>query len=243
MHVETGDSSWRVSSAWLVWLLVAGSGLAAETPEAAGRRMIFAHYMVCFGGSVEFCRQEIELAQRHGIDGFALNCGEWATVDPKTKELKPTRYVPSAERIYEAARQLGSGFKLFLSPDLAGLRDLPENIGDMVKRFAKHPNQFRHQDKQVLSGWGGSPASYAEAVNRLKKEGHDLCFVPHVYCDRWAMAWSFEKVARLFEGQPHLDGVFFFGVDDDVSGLLRTHATARTGWNSRRGTTTTRTRT
>jgi len=41
------------------------------------------------------------------------------------------------------------------------------------------------------------------------------------------MAWSFEKVARLFEGQPHLDGVFFFGVDDDVSGLLRTHATAR----------------
>ena len=45
--------------------------------EATAGPRIFAHYMVCYFNSVDFYKQEIELAQRHGIEGFALNCGQW----------------------------------------------------------------------------------------------------------------------------------------------------------------------
>jgi len=206
---------------------LARSGERVAAPGHSEPHMVFAHYMVCFAGSVEFYKQEIELAQRHGIDGFALNCGGWGTLDPKTGELKAGPYVQSAERMFEAARQLDSGFKLMLSPDLNGLGNLPENIGDMAKRFETHPNQFRYRGKQVISGWGGQPASYAEAIDRLRKEGHDVCFVPQVYNERWAMAWSPETVARFFENQPHMDGLFFFAADDTVAGLIRTQAIAR----------------
>jgi formylglycine-generating enzyme required for sulfatase activity len=199
---------------------------AADQPLTTPRHPVFAHYMVCFGLDVEMCRQEIELAQRHGIDGFALNCGEWCNVDAQGN-LVPTRYVTNAETLYEAARQLRSGFKLFFSPDLSGLRDLPRNMGDMVKRFESHPNQLRWDGKVVLSGWGGSPAAYADAVRAIKPQVAELCFVPHVSNERYAMAWSLETVLNLFHGQPDLDGAFYFACDDSVAGTLRTNATAR----------------
>ena len=44
---------------------------AGETPR------VFAHYMTCFSATPEFYHREIQLARRYGIDGFALNCGEW----------------------------------------------------------------------------------------------------------------------------------------------------------------------
>ncbi len=172
-----------------IWLVVAVSavvGLGASAAAAAGpspappladdeRHIVFAHYMVCFGSSVEFYKQEIELAQRHGIDGFVLNAGGWGNLDAGSGELSPEAYIQSAERIYEAARQLNSGFKLMMSPDLTGISNLPVQIGDMVKRFARHPNQFRVAGKSVLSGYAGTPASYAPTIALLKKEGYDVC--------------------------------------------------------------------
>jgi hypothetical protein len=208
-----------------ILLLFACAAAGAQTPPPP-RHLVFAHYMVCYGQGVEMCRLEIELAQRHGIDGFALNCGEWCTFDAAGKPT-PSRYVSEAETIYEAARQLDSGFKLFLSPDLSGLRDLPLNMGDMAHRFEHHPNQLKWDGKVVLSGWGGQPSSYAAAVRAIKAGGSDLCFVPHVSNERYAMAWSLETVLGFFRDQPDLDGVFYFACDDSVAGTLRTNATAR----------------
>ena len=184
--------------------------------EADPHRPVFAHYMTCFGNSLEMHKQEIELAQRHGIDGFALNCGEW----------NGSRYIESAERIYEAARQLNSGFKLFLSAD--GLSDAA-NLGDMVKRFAAHPNQFRYHGRSVLSAWGGRPGNYAAALEALRKDGCPVCFVPQAFGERWQMAWSFETVLGFFRDQPHMDGVFYFAVDDSIGGTIRTNAMGRRG--------------
>ena len=49
------------------------TGLNAENKD----RKVFAHYMTCFTSRPEFYKREIMLAQHYGIDGFALNCGEW----------------------------------------------------------------------------------------------------------------------------------------------------------------------
>ncbi|HEY3332539.1 MAG TPA: endo-1,3-alpha-glucanase family glycosylhydrolase [Capsulimonadaceae bacterium] len=189
------------------------------------RHIVFAHYMTCFGSTVEFYKQEIELAQRHGIDGFALNCGDWMQVDPATGATKDGYYVTSALRMYEAARQLNSGFKLFFSADVAGLKNLPINMGDMVKRFANHPNQFRAGGKQVISAWGGHPETYAEAIKSIKAAGYDICFVPFMSNAKYAMAWSPETVASFFNGQPHMDGIYTFATDGIPTDLVIENAT------------------
>ena len=160
----------RVCSA-LVLLIAAFVVKPALAADSAGpfapdspRHLVFAHYMVCYASSIEFYKSEIELAQRHGIDGFALNCGAWGDFDAKTHTMQPSQYLTSCERMYEAAKQLNSGFKLFMSADVNGLGDLMHNMGDMVTRFEHHPNQFRYQNKTVLSTWGGN--SDAWDVNR-----------------------------------------------------------------------------
>jgi formylglycine-generating enzyme required for sulfatase activity len=203
------------------WGGLAAVLLATPAARAAEPRLVFAHYMVCFGSSVEFYQREIELAQRHGIDGFALNCGNWLSPDGK-----PGPYVQSTERLYEAARRLNSGFRLFLSADVTGIRNLNVDLLDMVRRFAQHPNQYRRGGKVVLSTWAGTPESYAECVRVIKAAGFDLLFVPCVSAPKHAMAWSEEAVRRFFDGQPHMDGVFHFACDDTIRGTIARNALA-----------------
>lgn len=198
----------------------------AATPEEDARHWVFAHYMVCFFSSVEFYKQEIELAQRHGIDGFALNCGAWASPDPKTGTWAPEGYTKAAERMYQAAQELGTGFKLFISPDLNTLGGT-NKIEDMIKRFYTHPNQFRRGNKVVLSGWAGTPETYAGTVNKLAGEGYQICFVPFTFNPRYAMAASFETVQRFFINNPHMSGWFDFAADGSLGDVMRSNAEAR----------------
>src|SRR5215831_3602521 len=75
---------------------------------AATPHYVFAHYMVCFatyGQSIDGYKREIQEAQAAGIDGFALNVGAW----DDTQAYYKTR----VEMMYQAAEQLGTGFKLF----------------------------------------------------------------------------------------------------------------------------------
>jgi len=225
-RTRAGLAAALAATLWTALSFCATAAGAAE-PKLDERHVVFAHYMVCFGSSVEFYKQEMMLAQANNVDGFALNCGGWGTVDPKTKEFKPGPYVRSAERIYEAAKQLDNGFKLMMSPDLACLRNLDANIPDMVTRFHNHPNQFRHGGKVVLSGYAGTPQSYAGPIKKLKDAGHDVCFVAYVGSGRHQMAWSMESVLRLFAGQPHMDGLLRFTCDDSPWGMMRTNSIGR----------------
>jgi formylglycine-generating enzyme required for sulfatase activity len=206
--------------------LAGGRGGAQDAVDSS-QRLVFAHYMTCFHNTVEFYKQEIELAQRHGIDGFAMNCGEWMKKDAKTGAWQDGKYVKAAESMYEAARQLDSGFKLFVSADVNGLCDLPENMGDMVTRFYDHPNQFRHGEQRVISAWAGGPDTYRPALDKLKADGRKVCFVPFLYPPKYKMAWSYETVLQFFENQPHMDGIFYFGADDSVNGIVRRNAMGR----------------
>ncbi len=73
--------------------------------EPQDRHQVFVWYMVCYSETVDFYKQEIELAQRHGIDGFLLDCGEWRSTDANGKK-QLTRYVTNAENIFQAAEEL-----------------------------------------------------------------------------------------------------------------------------------------
>lgn len=203
------------------------SACRADTlPAPSSEKRVFAHYMVCFFSSVEFYKREIKLAQRHGIEGFALNCGQWGSRDADGEFVKGN-YVMAAERMYQAAQELNSGFQLFFSPDVNGLSDPVLNVGDMVTRFKDHPNQYKHDGQVVLSSWGGAWSYLGPAIEKLEAEGVNVCFVPYPFASKFAMAWSLETAHRFFEEGPQTDGLFNFTADGTVHDMLRTNATAR----------------
>jgi len=209
----------------IVWLFVAASVIHAATDEtgAENKKLVFAHYMVCFPNSVDFYKREIELAQRSGIDGFALNCGTWL-FDPRFARQDPEGYVESATRIYQAAKELNTGFRLFMSPDLVTLKNVPENMVDMVQRFAAHPNQLTHQGKPVLSSYSGTAEVFAPIINQIEAKGTDVFFVPGILKFPFSSNWSPRLIRSFFDGHSHMDGVFFFGPDMTVAEYLRTNA-------------------
>ncbi len=207
-----------------VWTAIIAAGGAAETPTAA-KQHVLCWYMVCYGSSVEVYKQEIALAQRHGIDGFLLDVGEWKSGSPG--QLKPTNYVESADRMYEAARQLGTGFLLAMAPEYS-VQPFPENVQDMVLRFHSHPNQFRHDGKVVLSGYCGG-SMFPSTIEKLKAAGVPICLVPHVLLPRFAYRPSIETFTREFAAAPCLDGLMMFNpvelgsvISDNASGRRAT---------------------
>jgi hypothetical protein len=72
-------------------LVLAAMAALAGNAETGGQHTVFAHYMTCFGLSVDSYKREMMLAQQYGVDGWALNCGNWKKQDPKTGEcvVKP----------------------------------------------------------------------------------------------------------------------------------------------------------
>ncbi len=208
----------------LATLGVVQGAMAAEPPR------VFAHYMTCFFATPEYYSREIQLARRYGIDGFALNCGEWKKLLPNGK-IEDTGYVQSADRIYQAAKEQGDDFKIFFSPDFSGvmIRNLTDlNLGDMVERYYDHPNQFRYDGKYFLSGYSGTVNQYDSPMRKLRAAGREITLVPAASSGLpYPMTWSFEQVLRLLpEGGP-LDGVFRFTCDGSVADLMDVNATAR----------------
>lgn len=202
------------------------TGLSNAAPDEGkndNQKLVFAHYMVCFRNSVEFYKREIELAQQSGIDGFALNCGAWLK-HSKFDRPDPENYVDSATKIYQAAKELNTGFRLFMSPDLVTLKPVPENIVDMVQRFAGHPNQFYHQGKLVLSSYAGTPEVFAPIIEQIEANGIEVFFVPGSMRFPFSSNWSPRLIRSFFDGHPHMDGVFFFGPDMTVAEYLRANA-------------------
>ena len=129
--------------------------------------------MVCFaayGERVEDYEREIREAQAAGIDGFALNCGAWHD-EP--------HYPRRAKAIYQAAKELGNGFKLFFSVDFAGLQRHPPGefesyVLDMVKTYGHHPNQFMVDGRTVVSTFGGEEGMAWKRESSLRSRRPDI---------------------------------------------------------------------
>jgi len=212
------------SSRWAAGLavLLFASVVLAQTPAATAQatsqkneKLVLCWYMVCFGNSVERYKQEIELAQRHGIDGFLLDVGSWN---------KNKNYVTSSERLYEAARQLDTGFRLAMAPEYS-VQPFAGDVCDMVLKFKDHPNQLRHEGKPVLSGYC-APAMFRPAIEALKVEGVEVCLVPHAFLPRWLYRPSLESYWDVFRDVPELDGLMMFNAGQ-LGATISDNAVAR----------------
>jgi glucan endo-1,3-alpha-glucosidase len=174
-------------------------------------KLVFAHYMVCcpytgHTASVDDFKKEILDAQRHKIDGFVLNIGEW---------VHETIYQVLSRKMFEAAKQLDSGFKLVFSFD-----NLPADVAAVVlSEFDQHPNYFRINDRPVISTYSGSPAWGTDLAARLKQRGVEPFFVPNYqYLSEapWARNHNMPTASfldELYRENPDLQGYFFFGID------------------------------
>jgi glucan endo-1,3-alpha-glucosidase len=135
--------------------------LAAASPAAHARRMVFAHDMVTNqdyqGDSSQEAKiaayeHEILQARALGIDGFALNAGGW---------LRQPYYIEYAAQMFEAAARLNDGFKLMFSADMCCGNDAAD-VEDMMRRFAGNPRYAR-----VYFGWHGRFVLTTFAGDRL----------------------------------------------------------------------------
>ena len=155
-------------------------------------KKVFAHYMVCCptaGGAatLDDYKREIVEAQKRGVDGFALNCGGWKKREP--------HYHARTLLMYEAAKQLGTDFQLFVSLDGEALAELQ----DVVRTLKDHPNQFRQDGRPVLSTFGGQGnADHAEG-RRLIRAADDQPTIGLILCkgkDRLDVEYALRDVNK-----------------------------------------------
>ncbi|KAH9289368.1 hypothetical protein KI387_033485 [Taxus chinensis] len=116
-----------------------------RTANAADPRLVFAHYMLYAPDSVDVLKQEIQLAQSKGIDAFALNSNVWQQ--------------ERADAIYQAAKEVGTSFKIFFSADINKDDNgnlTPDQLVTMLTRYKDHPNQMTYGGKLLFTSWLGS---------------------------------------------------------------------------------------
>lgn len=192
---------------WLFAVLICVANWVSADASGAVQHYVFAHYMVCYatyGENIQSYEREIQEAQSAGIDGFALNVGAWSGPD--------TYYKTRVALMYQAAEQLGSGFKLFFSID--GIQDTNDII-DMVTTYAPRTNSFRYEGKIVLSTYGQcvSGNTWAGTVfPALKQRGIDVFFVPYMFTTPPKELPGYQDVLTLCNAYTNLaDGLFYFG--------------------------------
>lgn len=208
----------------VLWCLA----VAVSAASAAGPpHRVFAHYMTCFTNDLEFCKREIRLAQAAGLDGFAMDFGAWLEGAPPHQ---PTNYVASMDTMFEAARQLGTGFQLLLTPEYS-VQPVEVQVEHMVRRYYEHPNAARHSTAYggsafCLAPYGIGGEAYDKVLTKLKADGLRLCFIPFSSQGKFEMAVSLDAAIRLCR-QPHADGLWRFACDDSVPGILASNANLR----------------
>lgn len=205
--------------------LLTGRGMgrvlaAPATPKApAVPKRVFAHYMVCCpaaggGATVADLKNEIREAQARGMDGFALNCGGW-------DKGGGAAYKPRCIQMYEAARQLGTGFQLFVSMDYCCGNGL-DATRDALETFRDHPNQLKVAGKPVLSTYGGEGHEPKPAQDKIALV-HRLggFFVPFFFGTNYGDFDDPNVVAEIMRDYGDADGYFFFGTAGHADQITR----------------------
>lgn len=190
--------------------------------ETQGERAVFAHYMACFMPDEGTARKEIAVARLYGIDGWALNCGEWQRKNGDTWD--DTGYVGGCANIFKAAE--GTDFKLFFSPDGGEDGFIWGNQQDMGFRYHDHPNLFRYGGRPLISGWNAGLRTYDKypLLKRLLTEGGcgDYLIVPSYNCTGFAQFEPYDFYESDIYHNPKFvcDGVFFFGSDNTIDEIV-----------------------
>ncbi len=192
--------------------LVAGTLHAQQTAPVTEtkppEKLVMCWYMVCFANSVERYKQEIELAQRHGIDGFLLDVGQWGDAN--------NGYVKSSERFFEAAKQLNTVFKLAMAPEYS-VSPFEKWVPDMILKFKDHPNYLKQDGRPVLVTYTGHHhPGYLPALKELEAKGVKVFLMPDAGLTSRPRALynpSYESFADMFTIPaiaPYIDGLMMF---------------------------------
>ncbi len=196
---------------WLLTWFVMVNSMSAASPH-----YVFAHYMVCFptygdfgtntNATIAGYRQEIQQAQAAGIDGFALDEGDWDGAN--------WYYKSRTAEIYAAAESLNNGFKLFFSIDMTNTAGML----DMLTNYAGRPNSFHYNGKLVVSTYANGQVAWSNSVfTPLAQQGIAVFFVPY-----FTVPLNYSGASNLLatNGQ-FIDGLFDFacGTAQSVTNL------------------------
>ncbi|KAI0768974.1 glycoside hydrolase [Trametes elegans] len=140
----------------------------SESAEKDGgsSKLVVAHHIVGLTGgggagdyTLDTWKKDIKLASSKGIDGFALNVGadDWTYTQ--------------VGNAYQAAEDLKSNFKLFLSLDMAAIGgvkncnspDTAAYIRDLTNKFIGRASQLKVKGKPLVSTFAGESCTFGEA--------------------------------------------------------------------------------
>ncbi|KAJ9093587.1 hypothetical protein QFC20_007097 [Naganishia adeliensis] len=132
---------------------VGSTCIASDSRE----KKVWAHHIVgnTYPYTKDDWRRDIQLAQASGIDGFALNFG--------LDYWQPARIADA----YAVAAELGSTFKLFLSPDMDVIECVSANnlglIQNYISSYSNHSAAARYGGKTLLSSFAGQNCRFGQS--------------------------------------------------------------------------------
>jgi glucan endo-1,3-alpha-glucosidase len=112
-------------------------------------RMVFGYYYLAtftYQDTVDGFKKDIWVAQSLGIDGFVVAAASWSA-----EPIYKTRMA----NMFEAARQLGPGFKLFISSEVGPNGISAADVKEMVNLYRGHPNYYLDDGLPLLTSVDG----------------------------------------------------------------------------------------
>ncbi|KAF9484188.1 hypothetical protein BDN70DRAFT_181683 [Pholiota conissans] len=192
-----------------------------ELQKRDGSKYVFMHHIV--GNTYPYTYADwlddmVKISAK-GIDAIALNIGssDWQRTQVSTA--------------YQAAKDSGTGIKLFYSFDLT---EMPCDLGDLVARvnlYASHPNQFKVNGKVMISSYSGDCLGQSGwASLKAQTNGYLMPFI-------WGLEGQFNQWSALDSwycwGCAWPQGNYPKNTDDDnyyISQLGTKYATTISGW-------------
>eukprot|EP01047_Picozoa_sp_COSAG01_P010741 COSAG01_NODE_461_length_16698_cov_113.458160_3_plen_548_part_00 len=263
-----------LQTAWHTPAVAAAARSHAPTPTtpttarlAVGPKLVFGHYMLCFQAfssaypnpthsarDVQGYMAEMALAQRHGVDGFALEYGFSHNSQPLYNASLHWMFEACEE--YNTARgatastaKAGGPAPFHLIPMLDFDAGNTSAVAEVLLRHIDSPCQYRFQDRAVLSNWRGgidwdpnnpcadcaqaSQRWEAEVVAPLAALGHSRPFyIPYIIT--MGHPASAIDTIDVLSNWSALDGFLFWGCsytgeDESAAGLRNLQACRAAG--------------
>jgi hypothetical protein len=161
---------------------------------SAAPNLVICHYMLWVPSTSDDLagfKNDINLARSFGIDAFILNTADWSA-QPWPK--------PRTDLIWQAADELGGGFKLAFSADMTNSLNAGDVV-DMVQRYANRTSTLKVDGKVFLSTFvGQNTVDWQGGVfNPLQQKfGISVYFIPFFDGDPNGLFNQYSFLSGLF---------------------------------------------